>query len=818
MEAEYTIEVPKHASNTSENNSESRMADRLCDASNHYEQGTLPKSCHQEALSLSNTAEYFVGTQTNIPAPAERVYTWIEEMPDLEDASDSEDEDSDDEDKGSTHFDRTPQPLHPATPPPPPWWDDEMPSLADVSDGEDSDYEDEDKSYKKPPSKPAFPTPRASPPPPFAAPVPHPTGSNDPDELYTLDDDDYYVFDESEDDENHTPFQEIRDPEGHSDPDDGDEEEATFTSRKGVFVFPPTLEEAESAFKDITRILKPPRAKGQGYKDPGLDRVTTVRLEGIRMFLGTYVRFEKANPGHRGNWTKASEETVAVRCEKKNHAVKLREWARAFIDDREEIPENKYGRGSKSAIDDEDFAQEIHLHLQGIGKYVKAEDIVRYCEKPHVLARLKRTKTISLATARRWMEKMGYRWKKNFRGQYVDGHERKDVVEYRQNVFLPAMKAFEERLRQWSEEHGWDLPPTMWRAIVIWFHDESTFYAHDRRQSAWYHKNATPTPYRKGEGLSLMVADFVSADHGWLRSPDGKESARVVFRAGVRREGYFTCEDILEQVRRALFILADHFSNEDHVFVYDNATTHLKRADEALSATKMPKGPSKTLETNFGVLVNVLGPDGKPRRDEDGKYLKKKIPMRNGKFADGTVQEFYFPEGHPLAGLFKGMALILTERGYDVSRKKVQCGKSFANCPEGATDCCCRRMLYSKPDFVAEEPLLRTLCESHGVPVLFLPKFHCELNFIEQCWGYAKRRYRLLPESSKEEDLERNVLASLEEVPLISMRRFATRSLRFMDAYRKNLNGAQAAWAAKKYRGHRTIPDRILVELEKANI
>jgi transposase len=79
-------------------------------------------------------------------------------------------------------------------------------------------------------------------------------------------------------------------------------------------------------------------------------------------------------------------------------------------------------------------------------------------------------------------------------------------------------------------------------------------------------------------------------------------------------------------------------------------------------------------------------------------------------------------------------------------------------------------MLYSEPDFVAEA-LLRTLCESHGVPVLFLPKFHCELNFIEQCWGYAKRRYRMAPESSKEENLERNVLASLEEVPLISMRR-----------------------------------------------
>jgi hypothetical protein len=39
-----------------------------------------------------------------------------------------------------------------------------------------------------------------------------------------------------------------------------------------------------------------------------------------------------------------------------------------------------------------------------------------------------------------------------------------------------------------------------------------------------------------------------------------------------------------------------------------------------------------------------------------------------------------------------------------------------------------------------------------------------------------------------------------------------------MDAYRKGLNGKQAAWAAKKYRGHRMIPDSILEDLEKAKI
>jgi len=77
-------------------------------------------------------------------------------------------------------------------------------------------------------------------------------------------------------------------------------------------------------------------------------------------------------------------------------------------------------------------------------------------------------------------------------------------------------------------------------------------------------------------------------------------------------------------------------------------------------------------------------------------------------------------------------------------------------------------VLYNQPDFLHVESLLETYCKSRGVEVIFLPKFHCEL---EQCWGYAKRIYRHYPPSSKEADLEQNVLSALEAVPLDSMRK-----------------------------------------------
>ena len=57
-----------------------------------------------------------------------------------------------------------------------------------------------------------------------------------------------------------------------------------------------------------------------------------------------------------------------------------------------------------------------------------------------------------------------------------------------------------------------------------------------------------------------------------------------------------------------------------------------------------------------------------------------------------------------------------------------------------------------------------------------------------------------------------------QQIHGLSQCRFATRSLRFMDAYRKGLDGRQAAWAAKKYRGQRVIPASILADLEKASL
>ena len=81
-----------------------------------------------------------------------------------------------------------------------------------------------------------------------------------------------------------------------------------------------------------------------------------------------------------------------------------------------------------------------------------------------------------------------------------------------------------------------------------------------------------------------MVSDFISADYDWLHSPDRKESARVLFWPSANWEGYFTNKDDLQQVDNAMDILQKHYPEDNHVFIFDNATIHTKWPPGSLSA------------------------------------------------------------------------------------------------------------------------------------------------------------------------------------------------------------------------------------------
>jgi hypothetical protein len=145
--------------------------------------------------------------------------------------------------------------------------------------------------------------------------------------------------------------------------------------------------------------------------------------------------------------------------------------------------------------------------------------------------------------------------------------------------------------------------------------------------------------------------------------------------------------------------------------------------------------------------------------------------MRDGTLPMGERQPFYFPPDHEtMPGWFKGMEEIIRERGlWPADGLPAQC-PGF-RCPLGRTDCCCRRLLYMQPDFSNQQSLLQELVESRGHLCDFYPKYHCELNFIEQYWGAAKLRFRVMRRATTIEEMERNVVKCLEDIPLLQIRR-----------------------------------------------
>jgi hypothetical protein len=160
--------------------------------------------------------------------------------------------------------------------------------------------------------------------------------------------------------------------------------------------------------------------------------------------------------------------------------------------------------------------------------------------------------------------------------------------------------------------------------------------------------------------------------------------------------------------------------------------------------------------------------NGKIQYLPNGKPQKHVVQMGLGKFADGSPQSFY-----DNAGIFKGMTKILNEHVLtEEAKSKAEC-KGF-KCEKGATNCCQQQVLYNQPDFIDRESALEIRSKAQGFEVVFLPKFHCELNFIEQCWGHAKRMYHQYPSSSKEEDLEINLLSALESVLMETMRQYVS--------------------------------------------
>jgi hypothetical protein len=221
----------------------------------------------------------------------------------------------------------------------------------------------------------------------------------------------------------------------------------------------------------------------------------------------------------------------------------------------------------------------------------------------------------------------------------------------------------------------------------------------------------------------------------------------------------------------------------------DNSQGHSAYSEDALLVSRM----------------NVK-PGGKQARMRDGWFI------RDG---ETITQSLIFSSDHPeFPNEPKGIKAILSERGLFRPGLRGKCQK----CEGDKDDCCNKQILAVQPDFREQKSLVQEVIEAAGHLCIFLPKFHCELNFIEFFWGAVKKYLRDNCDFTFD-TLKDNMPKALASVRLKTIRLWEHRMQRWMEAYRSGSGTAEAQMQVKlfsshKYKSHRRVPETVARALD----
>ena len=323
---------------------------------------------------------------------------------------------------------------------------------------------------------------------------------------------------------------------------------------------------------------------------------------------------------------------------------------------------------------------------------------------------------LSCQTAVKWLHNMGYKFCDVRKGVYKDGHERPDIVQYRQEIFLPALKGLEDRMVYWKLittdegeslqiKYPTDLPSGV-KPIVLVVHDESTFNANDGRSKIWIKDDQMPLK-KKTRGKGIMVSDFLIPG-GRLRASEAVYTPfiaddQISDNTPQRLDPYLAAcsieyggdtwwdgDQLVDQVLKlAIPICERAFPDCQALFLFDNATSHSAFSKDALRAC--------TMNLRMGGAQPALRPG---------------INSLTGKIRPMVTSE----------GIPKGLQVVLQERGLWRPRLRVQCqkpdGKKNKLCVNGGS-CCARGLIAKEPDFQSQKSCLEEEVELTGHLVHF---------------------------------------------------------------------------------------------------
>ena len=117
------------------------------------------------------------------------------------------------------------------------------------------------------------------------------------------------------------------------------------------------------------------------------------------------------------------------------------------------------------------------------------------------------------------------------------------------------------------------------------------------------------------------------------------------------------------------------------------------------------------------------------------------------------------------------------------------------------------KILEEIRDFNFQKTCVEELILSKGHRVMFIPKFHCEINPIERVWCSAKQYTRAQCDYSFQ-GLKKTLGAALDSVDVEITRKFYRKVRKYHRAYRNNVKvGKEMEKTLKVYKSHRRVTD-----------
>ena len=335
------------------------------------------------------------------------------------------------------------------------------------------------------------------------------------------------------------------------------------------------------------------------------------------------------------------------------------------------------------------------------------------------------------------------------------------------------MELFQRRMPEWTGDEMEDMELQIEegeRKLIFIVQDESIIYSNDAKKVVW-EEDGKSTIRPKGNGQSLHISGFCCACHGF------QAEAFKIITPGKAHDGYWTNADLVDQFEHVVPFFKHLHPGDDLMFAFDNSSNHHAKAPGALCV--------QALNLSDGGSKFIVDP---------ATRTAPKVTLRDTVW-NGQIQSLTRADG-----VQKGIRTILQERNAWVPGLKLQCTLE-CNPP----DCCARTKLGSHPDFASERSWIQTSADKLGVQLIFFPKFHCELNFIEMVWGYLKRYLRKVCSFSFK-DLRERLPQALLGIPIKFFKKVSRHCFRYMSGYRMGLQGPALDYAIKKYTSHRCIP------------